>query len=57
MVRNHLEVENKLRSDLETRDKHIMILKIQIKEKDDTIAKLRKEKGLPNKTKWIEKDD
>ena len=57
MVRNHLEVENKLRSDLETRDKHIMILKIQLKEKDDTIAKLRKEKGLPNKTKWIEKND
>jgi hypothetical protein len=50
MVRNHLEVENKLHE-------HIRILKIQLKEKDDTISKLRKELRLPNKTKWIEKDD
>jgi len=50
MVTNHLEVENKLHE-------HIRILKTQLKEKDDTISKLRKEKGLPNKTKWIEKDD
>ena len=50
MVTNHIEVENKLHE-------HIRILKIQLKEKDDTIAKLRKELRLPNKTKWIEKDD
>ena len=56
MVRNHLEVENKLRSDLETRDKHIITLKIQMQELRDDNAKLRKERGLPDKTKWIEND-
>jgi hypothetical protein len=49
MVTNHLEVENKLHE-------HIRILKIQLKEKDDMIAKLRKEKGLPIKTTWVEKN-
>jgi hypothetical protein len=49
MVTNHLEVENKLHTMIKT-------LKIQVKELQNDLSKLRKEKGLPDKTKWVEKD-
>ena len=49
MVTNHLEVENKLHNMIKT-------LKIQLQEVRDDNAKLRRERGLPDKTKWVEKD-
>ena len=49
MVKNHLEVENKLHDMIRT-------LKIQLQELRDDNTKLRRERGLPNKTKWVEKD-
>jgi len=49
MVKNHLEVENKLYDMIRT-------LKIQLQELRDDNARLRRERGLPDKTKWVEKD-
>jgi hypothetical protein len=49
MVKNHLEVENKLHDMIRT-------LKIQLQELRDDNSRLRKERGLPDKTKWVEKD-
>ena len=49
MVSNHLEVENKLHDMIRT-------LKIQLQELRDDNTKLRREQGLSDRTKWVEKD-
>ena len=49
MVKNHLEVENKVHDMIRT-------LKIQLQELRDVNAKLRREQGLSDRTKWVEKD-
>ena len=49
MIKNHLEVENKLHAMIRT-------LKIQLQELRDDNARLRREQGLLDKTKWVEKD-
>ena len=49
MVSNHLEVENKLHDMIRT-------LKIQLQELRDDNARLRREQGLSDRTKWVEKD-
>ena len=49
MVKNHLEVENKLHDMIRT-------LKIQMQELRDDNARLRREQGLSDRTKWVEKD-
>jgi len=49
MVANHLEVENKLHDVIRT-------LKIQLQEVRVDNAKLRRERGLRDKTKGVEKD-
>ena len=49
MIKNQLEVENKLHNMIRT-------LKIQLQELRDDNSKLRRERGLPDKTKWVEKD-
>ena len=49
MVKNHLEVENKLHDMIRT-------LKIQLQELRDDNAKLRREQWLSDRTKWVEKD-
>jgi len=49
MIKNHLEVENKLHDMIRT-------LKIQLQELRDVNTKLRREQGLSDRTKWVEKD-